>query len=600
MPRRTQSTTKADRNILEPRLDPKTQEMDVGGFMIPATNTLSALLWGFANHPNPSAKEYYFWRCADMLWNHADLPEKMFERHEWAERIVRECIREKYLAIGGSASSGKSHAMAGYGILRWLAQPRDTLVIFTSTTLSEARKRVWGSVIKLLSVIDGAPINVRDSIGQANYVNEKGKTFDTAGLVLLAAEKRRTKEATGKFIGLKQKTVILMGDELTELSPAITTSALSNLSKNPVFEYKAASNPSGLFDAFGDWSTPKEGWESVDLETADEWRTKYGGKYIRLDGERSPNITLGKTKYEYLPTQEKLEEDRELLGEKSRSYYRMVRAVFFTSDEEQGIYTEAEMIKSHAMEDVKFRGPTEIIAGVDPAFTNGGDRTVMYTLRVGYFENGQYGVKFEDYHQLNDDASNKAVPRTYQIVHQIIDKCKKLKIKPDNLAVDATGAGAPFCDVLAGEWSDQFLRVQFGGKPSDKRVSMNSQRTGEELYVNRVSELWFVGKEFMRTQQLRGIGPDLAKELTSREYELTKSTNNLKVKIETKPDLKARLGKSPDLADAAMVALDCARQRHGLVAIEPPKKDDVPLIFRRARTMKDLDVVAQSTQTHPI
>jgi len=224
----------------------------------------------------------------------------------------------------------------------------------------------------------------------------------------------------------------------------------------------------------------------------------------------------------------------------------------------------------------------------------------MYTLRVGYFENGQYGVKFEDYHQLNDDASNKAVPRTYQIVHQIIDKCKKLKIKPDNLAVDATGAGAPFCDVLAGEWSDQFLRVQFGGKPSDKRVSMNSQRTGEELYVNRVSELWFVGKEFMRTQQLRGIGPDLAKELTSREYELTKSTNNLKVKIETKPDLKARLGKSPDLADAAMVALDCARQRHGLVAIEPPKKDDVPLIFRRARTMKDLDVVAQSTQTHPI
>lgn len=591
---------KENTNILEPRVDPKTSLMDVGGFMIPATNTLSALLWGFANHPSPVAKEYYFWRCADLLWNHDDLPEKMFERHPWAERIIRECIREKYLSIGGSASSGKSHAMAGYGILRWLAQPRDTLVIFTSTTLSEARKRVWGSVIKLLSVIDGAPINVRDSIGQANYVDSNGKTFDTAGLVLLAAEKKRTKEATGKFIGLKQKTVILMGDELTELSPSITTSALSNLSKNPRFEYKAASNPSGLFDAFGDWSTPKDGWESVNLELDDEWRTKYGGKYIRLDGERSPNIEAGQVLYNYLPTQEKLDEDKLLLGEKSRAYYRMVRAVFFTSDEQQGIYNDAELASSGALSKTTFRGPTELIAGVDPAFTNGGDRTVMYTLRVGYFENGQYGAQFEDYFQLNDDTTNKAVPRTYQIVRQIIEKCKKLNIKPENLAVDATGAGAPFCDVLAGEWSDQFLRVQFGGKPTDKRVSMNSQLTGEELYANRVSELWFVGKEFIRCKQLRGIGQDLAKELCSREYELNKSGGGLKVRVESKPDLRARIGQSPDLADAAMIALDCARQRHGLVAVDPPKDDSVPLFMRRPRTMKDLDVVALSKHSHPI
>lgn len=590
---------KATSSVLEPRIDPNTNKMDVGGFLIPVTNTLTALLWGFANHPSNKAKEFYFWRVADLLWNRDDLPEHMFLKHPWAEKIIHECINEKYLAIGGAASSGKSHTLAGYGIIKWLARPRDTLVLMTSTTLREARKRVWGSVISLLSVIDGAPINIRDSIGSANYIDENGQTFDRAGLSLIAAEKSRTREAIGKFIGLKQKYVVLIGDELGELSPAITHAALSNLSKNPYFEYKGASNPSSPFDAFGDWSTPEKGWESVTPEVDDEWRTKWGGKYIRLDGERSPNILAGRTIYPFLPTQEKIEEDKILLGEKSRAYYRMVRAVFFNSDESEGIYSESELFQSGAMKRNEFSGHSTLIAGVDPAFTNGGDRTAMFVARVGTMSNGQYGIRFEQCLLLNDDTTNKAVPRTYQIVHQIRDHCKKLGIAPENVAVDATGAGSPFCDVLAGEWSDQFLRVSFGGKASDRRVSMNSRLTGEELYSNRVSELWFVGKEFMRTGQICGVTSELAKEMCARRYEMVKS-GTLRVKVESKQELKARVGQSPDITDAAFIALDLARQRHGLVAVDAPKAKDGAFPTRPPRTMRDLDVVARSKHSHAV
>jgi len=595
-----QNPDKVTTSVLEPRIDPVSKKMDVGGYLIPITSTLTALLWGFANHPSPKAREFYFWRVADLLWNKDDLPEHMFLRHPWADKIIHECINNKYLAIGGAASSGKSHTLAGYGIISWLAAPRDTLVLMTSTTLREARKRVWGSVISLLSVIDGAPINIRDSIGSANYVDENGQTFDRAGLSLIAAEKSRTREAIGKFIGLKQKHVILIGDELGELSPAIKQAALANLSKNPRFEFKGASNPSSRFDAFGDWSTPENGWDSITPEVDDEWVTKWGGKYIRLDGERSPNVLAGQTLYPFLPTTEKIEEDKALLGETSRAYYRMVRAVFFDSDENEGIYGEAEMIKSGATKAWEFNGPTTLIAGVDPAFTNGGDRTVMYTARVGSFANGQYGLQFEKYYTLNDDTANKAVPRTYQIVHQIRDHCLKLGIKPENVAIDSTGAGSPFCDVLAGEWSDQFLRVQFGGKPSDRRVSMNSQLTGEELYTNRVSELWFVGKEFMRTQQICGINSELAKEMCSRRYDMVKS-GTLKVKVESKAELKQRSGQSPDLADAAFIALDLARQRHGLVAVDAPKNREQGVFgMRQPRTLRDLDVVSRSKHSQMI
>ena len=574
------------KRVLEPRIDAKTKKLDVGGLLIPPTSLVTALLYGFAHHPKVIAKEYYFWRLCDELWNHEDLPEPMMIRHPWAEQMIRAALKNKYLSIGGSASSGKSHTMAAWGIINWLSQPRDTLVLMTSTTLREARKRIWGSVMSLLSVIEGAPIRVRDSIGNAAYVDEKENLIERAGLSLIAAEKSKTREAVGKFIGIKQKRVILIGDELAELSEAILNAGLTNLSKNPFFQMIGMSNPNSRFDAFGVWSEPKDGWDSVDIQVADEWDTKWGGKYIRLDRERSPNVILGEVKYPWLPTAAKLEEDRLLLGPTSRGYMRMMRAIFFDSDETTGIYGESELTKSGAMGKVEWEGKPTIVAGIDPAFTNGGDRTILSIAEVGYSCNGHYVCQFTDAIHLNDDATNKAVPRTYQIVQQIVDHCKRRGVSPENVAVDSTGAGAPFCDVLAGEWSPNFMRVTFGGKASDKRVSMNSQLTGEELYTNRVSELWFVGKELMRTRQIFGISSDLAQEMCARNYDMVK-TGSLKVKIESKPEFKSRFGRSPDLADAAFLALDCARQRLGLVAIDPPK-DDQGEGFRKRVTIKSL------------
>ena len=440
------------KQLLEPRIDAKTKKMDVGGFQLPPTSLITALLYGFANHETVVAREYYFWRICDELFNHEELPEKLCVRHPWAELMIRAALENKYLAIGGSASSGKSHIMAAWGIVNFLSQPQDTLVLMTSTTLREARKRIWGSVISLLSVIDDAPIKIRDSIGNVSYVNEKGILIERAGLSLISAEKSKTKEAVGKFIGIKQKRVILIGDELSELSEAILNAGLTNLSKNPSFQMIGMSNPNSRFDAFGIWSTPKDGWDSVDTNTADGWDTKWNGKYLRLDGERSPNILAGEVIYPWLPTAEKLAEDKALLGVESRGYMRMVRAVFFDSDETTGIYTENELANTGALNAVEWRGAPINLCGIDPAFTNGGDRTILYTAKCGYSSSGQYVLEFGKAIHLNDDATNKAVPRTYQIVRQIREHCEKLKILPENVSVDATGAGAPFCDVLAGEW----------------------------------------------------------------------------------------------------------------------------------------------------
>jgi hypothetical protein len=63
------------------------------------------------------------------------------------------------------------------------------------------------------------------------------------------------------------------------------------------------------------------------------------------------------------------------------------------------------------------------------------------------------------------------------------------------------------------------------------------------------------------------------------------------MKIESKPEFKARYGRSPDMADAAFLCLDLARQRHGLVAVEPLEGGESGKLSRPRRTMKHLTKV---------
>jgi dTDP-glucose pyrophosphorylase len=98
----------------------------------------------------------------------------------------------------------------------------------------------------------------------------------------------------------------------------------------------------------------------------------------------------------------------------------------------------------------------------------------------------------------------------------------------------------------------------------------------------------------MRTRQIFGVSTDLASEITSRNYDMIKS-GTLRVKVESKPEFKARFGRSPDLADAAFLALDCARQRLGLVAVDPPEKGDKN--FKRPpKTIKQLGSALQNSE----
>lgn len=73
-----------------------------------------------------------------------------FKWHPWAEDMLEAACLHNYVAFAGSASCGKSYFLAAWGIVNYLAHPEKTLVLMTSTTQRDAKKRIWGGGTKTL------------------------------------------------------------------------------------------------------------------------------------------------------------------------------------------------------------------------------------------------------------------------------------------------------------------------------------------------------------------------------------------------------------------------------------------------------------------
>lgn len=506
-------------------------------------------------HFKNAAKMFFHKKTENFIW------------HPWADDMLYECCHNRFVGFAGCGSSGKSEFMAVWALLNWLSAPFHTLSLVTSTSIRDAKKRVWGAIQRYWPCIKGvAPGKLADTPTPSIYVMKDGQRLEQAGVYLIPAEAKKTSEVTGKMRGMKAPRVIVAADELSELGHAFLDTALSNLSNNPVLHICAAANPVSYYDPFGRFVEPVNGWGSISVND-EKWETKLGGVCLHLDALKNPNYLAGENKW---PIQkwEKIDEAKLRLGEDNPIFWRDYRGFWPPQAISKAIYSEAEIIRFQADQKPVWRGRVERIAGIDPSFVSGGDRCVIYLGSFGQNKDGVDQVSFDEFHYLDEEASNPE-PRTFQIARKIKDIVTEAGVPWRNIGVDVTGGGVPFCDALATVCgSNEFLRVHFGGAPSGRSLSAYDATAAQDKYVNRVTELWFGAKEFLQNGQLRGIGPDLAREMTSRNFD-TRKSGSMKVVVESKTDMKARIGRSPDVADAAFVMLDVVRERFGL---RPPQE----------------------------
>ena len=122
--------------------------------------------------------------------------------------------------------------------------------------------------------------------------------------------------------------------------------------------------------------------------------------------------------------------------------------------------------------------------------------------------------------------------RTNEIAARITEV--KDKWKTDGVYIDDTGGyGGGVCDSL----------VQSGYSPNPINMS---GKASDSRYHNKRAEMWFRMAEWIKSGGALPNTPEIVGELTAPTY----TFQNGKFLIEPKDQIKSRLGRSPDLADA--------------------------------------------------
>lgn len=521
-------------------------------------------------------------RFISLIW-HEKNTMLAFEWNPNACRIVEELFVEgrKFLGIAGHKSSSKTETLAVLCVALFLIDPTKTKCIATSYTLQTGEGKIWGRIKLAWHAACEAtggetemPGKLRDSEGKIVYKLPNGHFDDTRGIELIAGEQSKTKKSSARLQGVKAKLVFIAADELATLSHAIVKTCKENVAtSNDNVKFAGSFNPDNYYDGAMEVAKPKAGWGSITVDS-EGWETELG-YCIHFDGLKSPNVVAGRIVWKGLYNREQCRQDTEWYGgEKTAGFWMMIRAFWSPDGKSDAIYSGQEIERYHGDRGLGkgwwWVEPPTKVAGLDPAYRPGGDRAAAYAGEVGQAEfedrSRRLIFHFTEYKILCEDVT-RGTDKPRQVAEAFRDFCEERGILVQNTGVDCTGAAA-FGSLLRMVWADGFSEIIFSESPSDAPISDTEHIGADKRYGRRDAELWYSGKVLLRSQQIKGIHPDMADEMCNR----TCREIGDKIYLEKKEDMKARTGKSPDIADAGFCCLDVARQKFGLASTEKARK----------------------------
>lgn len=381
--------------------------------------------------------------------------------------------------------------------------------------------------------------------------------------------------------GLKNDRVILIADEASLMERGFLDS-MSNLRKNPVFRSIALGNPKDRTDPLGMACEPKGGWDthSQDEKTS-SWKTRWGGIAIQLCGTDSPNYDYprGLNPYRGLIRPEDIERDLEYYGRDSLQFSMMNLGIMPRDGGVRRVITRSLCESNMALEEAIWSDNSQLVdyLGLDAAYSGvGGDRCALTHIRIG--PTVSMGVCVALVGKILVPV--KAGVGEAQAEEQIAEFCRlyamQHNIPPSRFGLDSTGRGT-LVSALARIWSNSVHPVEFGGQPSTERmVRLGSTQTEAEAYGKMVTALWFASRLLIEAKQMRQLSLEYVEDGSFREWGVTKSG---KIDIEPKEKTKIRMGRSPDLWDSLVVAIEVARRNGFQIAAGKswtPQKRGIP------------------------
>src|SRR6478735_9702817 len=133
----------------------------------------------------------HYKNCVDLTYNHPDRQSfKKFLWHDWAIRASRAFCDELEVTLAGSASSGKTNPAALWGVMNYLIDPTHVKVVTLTTTIKEAKDRIWKEVMEFWDAVPNGPGKLLKSFNQIQGLSFDGVSYGTtSGITLAAADK---------------------------------------------------------------------------------------------------------------------------------------------------------------------------------------------------------------------------------------------------------------------------------------------------------------------------------------------------------------------------------------------------------------------------
>jgi hypothetical protein len=292
------------------------------------------------------------------------------------------------------------------------------------------------------------------------------------------------------------------------------------------------------------------------------------GVCLNLPGLDSPNFDYSEDqpdKFPYMVGRRKVEQIKESYGEESQQFCSQILGVRIAGLNARKVVTREICDKCGAFDKPVWDDATRtLIYSVDAAYGNiGGDRCMRMICEFGKDSTGKQIFNVVSYRVVPVSALSPTPPDD-QIAEFSKMECEQNGIPPENVFFDGrTLLAAAFARI----WSTKINPVDFGGPVTSRPVAaemMIDTDTGQkrlkrcdEHYSKFVTELWFSVLYTIQSGQFRGMTEDILQDGAPREW---KTTHGNKVEIESKVDTKKRTGKSPDIFDALVTAVEGARR----------------------------------------
>ena len=424
-------------------------------------------------------------------------------------QILEAIARKKKVAVTSGQKTGKSTVFVVAALWWACTRPRGR-VLLTGPSNQVVRDVLWKELRRIVHLEgpDGKLLSGPDVLGAAPAVlPSTGMQWPDGREIIGKASD--TPESTQGFSGPE---ILIIIDEAAGVADPIFEALDGNTAAGG--HIAAASNPTRqtgfFFDAF---HTKREHWEPIEISS-----------------EESPNVTGEEDRIDGLAEPAFIKQRRAEYGVDSAWYTIRILGKFAgtASDAVVGLEAiEASRLRAQQRTEAP-EGRLEL--GVDVA-RFGDDESAIAPRR------GQVVFGLEVVHGFD----------TIQVAGKVIEVVRALRRLPDEAAIvkiDTSGGyGGGVADLLRTEHAREVVVVE---------VNASERADAPDEYVNRRAQLHFAVADWLKDGGELPADRKLEAELLTPTYSLDSRGRR---KIESKDEIKKRLKRSPDRADAVALAI---------------------------------------------